>query len=174
MMNPAMVAGGTLALAGVLVWGVSSLRVMRASKRDLRADQVELREAEAVSAIRAALSREVAAWEAHIEVSRVVAYDEDGVIYAARHYETAPGGETEASFMASRLAKRLTDPRYALPAPVLPIPRGRVTSDTLPRMRVPWSSVVGHVEGLPDEPHGRTSAQLRAIHQDHEREGVSA
>ena len=176
-MNGLLMEGmGALALAGGLAWGGLSLRAKVRSDRWMRASQEEV----ATSAIRARLSREVARWSAHIAVSRVVAYDDDGVIYAARHYATEEGPETQESFTASREARRLTDPRYALPAPLIPpagfrpaiLPRGRVTSDTLPRRTIPWSSVVGHVEGLPDEPHGRITEQLRAIHR--EQEGASA
>ena len=177
-MNGLLMEGmGALALAGGLAWGGLSLRAKVRSDRQLREERTP---AEAAGILRALVGRSLSARGAHIEVSRVVAYDDDGVIYAARHYALVAGPETQESFTASREARRLTDPRYALPAPLIPpagfqpaiLPRGRVTSDTLPRRTIPWSSVVGHVEGLPDEPHGRITEQLRAIHR--EQEGASA
>lgn len=159
-MNGLLIEGSmALALSGVLAWGGSGLRAKVRADRQLREERTP---AEASGILRALVMRQLTGRGAHIEISRVAYYDDDGVIYAARHYALVPGPETDATFTASREAKRLTDPRYALPAPLVPPAGFRPALLT----RIPWSSLVGHVEGLPDVKRERTTAQLRAIHRE--------
>lgn len=79
-----MVAGGTVALAGVLVWAGRQWRVMRAQQARLRA--------------LAPSPEQIAAWRlrqdgAHVAVELVSECDEavTGAVYHCRHYATRDG-----------------------------------------------------------------------------------